>query len=76
MRKLTKRYIITSLENLNLSIPIRYERYYINDNLRIQRKENIYQKETLDNNNNLIEKITISKREFQLLKEKAYSKII
>ena len=76
MRELTKRYLATSLENINVSPAIRYERYYINDNLRIQRKGNIYQKETLDNNNNLIEKITISKREFQLLKEKAYSKII
>ena len=42
MRKLTKRYIISSLENLNLSEPIRYERYYINDNLRIQLKNYEY----------------------------------
>ena len=33
MRKSTKRYVISSLDNLNLSPPIRYERYYINDNL-------------------------------------------
>lgn len=37
-KRLTKRYIITTLDNLELSSPIRYERYYINDNLRIQKK--------------------------------------
>lgn len=76
MRKLTKRYLATSLENINVSPAIRYERYYINDNLRIQKKGNKYQKEALDNNNNIIEKTTISKSEFQSLKEKSYSKII
>ena len=39
MRKLTRRFIISSLGNLNLSRPIRYERYYINNNLRIQIKK-------------------------------------
>lgn len=76
MRKLTKRYIIDSLNNLNLSKPIRYERYYISDNLRTQRKGNKYQKEILDNYNNVIEKIDISKEEFIDLKESAYSEII
>lgn len=64
MRKLTKRYIISSLDNLNLSSPIRYERYYINDNLRIQKKGNTFQKEN------------ISESEFLSLKENAYAKII
>lgn len=36
--RLTKRYIIKNIENLELSIPLRYERYYINDYLRIQKK--------------------------------------
>ena len=76
MRKLTKRYIINSLDNLNLSKPIRYERYYINDKLRAQRKDNKYQKEILDNYNNVIEKINISKVEFLELKESSYSEII
>ncbi len=76
MRRLTKRYIIASLNNLNLSKPIRYERYYINDNLRIQRKDYKYQKELLDSENNIIEKIAINEDEFLTLKEKAYSKII
>lgn len=76
MRRLTKRYIIDSLDNLNLSKPIRYERYYINDTLRVQRKANIYQKEILDDNNNIIEKLEISKEEFLTLKENAYSEII
>ncbi len=76
MRKLTKRYIICSLDNLNLSKPIRYERYYINDKLRAQRKDNKYEKEILDNHNNVIEKIDISKEEFLKLKESSYSEII
>ena len=45
MRKLTKRYIVNSLKDLNLSNPIRYERYYINDRLRVQRKDDKYSKE-------------------------------
>lgn len=76
MRKLTKRYIIDSLDNLNLSKPIRYERYYINDRLRVQRKGNKYQKEILDNYNNVIEKVDISKMEFLELKESSYLEII
>lgn len=56
MRKLTKRFIIFSLDGLSLSKPIRYERYYINSNLRIQKKDNKYQKELLDEDNNMIEK--------------------
>lgn len=76
MRKLTKRYIINSLNNLNLSNPIRYERYYINDNLRVQMKDNKYQKEILDNYNNVIRKLDISKSEFLKLKENSYSEII
>lgn len=76
MRRLTRRYIINSLDGLNLSEPIRYERYYIDDNSRIQKKDNIYQKEKLDNDNNIIAKIDISENEFLNLKEKSYSEII
>lgn len=76
MRRLTKRYIINSLDGLNLSNPIRYERYYINNRLRIQKKNNRYEKEILDDNNIIIEKIDISKSEFLNLKEMAYSEII
>ena len=76
MKKLTRRFIINSLNNINLSKPIQYERYYINDELRIQKKNNIYKKEILDNNNNVIKKGEISKNEFDILKDKAYSKII
>ena len=75
MRRLTKRFIIDSLNNLNISNPIRYERYYINDKLRIQRKDQKYQKEIL-NDNDLIEKIDISEKEFLNLKKDAYSEII
>lgn len=76
MRKLTKRFIIASLEDLNLSNPIRYERYYINDQLRVQKKGEKYQKEILDDENNIVEKNNISEIEFLNLKEKAYSSII
>ena len=76
MRKLTRRFIIGSLGNLNLSRPIRYERYYINNNLRIQIKNNQYQKEILDDSNNIIEKYNISENEFLRLKEQARSEII
>ncbi|MBE5820360.1 MAG: hypothetical protein E7310_06080 [Clostridiales bacterium] len=76
MRKLTKRFIINSLNNLNLSNPIRYERYYINDNLRVQSKNNRFEKEILDDNNNVIEKIKISEKEFLELKKVSYSEII
>ena len=76
MRKLTKRYIINSLDKLNLSEPIRYERYYIDEKLRIQNKKGEFQKEILDDENNIIEKIKISKDEFYRLKEAAYSEII
>ena len=76
MRKLTKRYIISSLNGLNLSEPIKYERYYINDTLRIQNKNNVYQKEILDEDNNIIEKFEISEVEFLKLKENANARII
>ena len=66
MRKLTKRYIITSLENLNLSIPIRYERYYINDTLRTQKKGNTYEKEITNENNTISKKKIFLKVNFNL----------
>ena len=76
MRKLTKRYIVNSLKDLNLSNPIRYERYYINDRLRVQKKDSKYQKEILDENNNVIEKIDIYQSEFLKLKQSSYLEII
>lgn len=75
-KRLTKRFIIKSLDDLNLSSPIRYERYYINDNLRIQKKNEKYEKEILNENNALIKKETINKEEFDSLKGKAYKEII
>ncbi len=73
--RFTKRYIISSLDGLLLSTAIRYERYYINDNLRIQNKNGKLEKEVLDNNN-IIKKINISDDEFNLLKKQAYTMII
>lgn len=74
--RLTRRFIVKELDNIELSNSIRYERYYINEKLRVQRKDNCYEKEVLDKENVLIEKKKIDKEEFDLLKEKAYSKII
>ena len=74
--RLTRRFIIQSLNNVNVSSPIRYERYYINNNLRIQSKNNIFEKEILNKENVIIEKTNISEDEFNQLKKDAYSKII
>ena len=59
-----------------MSEPIKYERYYINDTLRIQNKNNVYQKEIIDEDNNIIEKFEISEVEFLKLKENANARII
>lgn len=74
--RFTRRFIIKSLDHINVSSPIRYERYYINDNLRIQSKNNMLEKEILDKDNIMISKANISKEEFNKLKKEAYSKII
>lgn len=74
--RLTRRFIIRSLDNIHVNSPIRYERYYINDNLRIQSKNNVFEKEILDTDNTIIEKVKIKEEEFNKLKENAYSKII
>ena len=73
--RLTRRFILDNMDNLNLSIPIRYERYYINDNLRIQKKNDIFEKEILKDNN-IILKEQIDIIEFEFLKQKAYKEII
>lgn len=76
IRRLTKRYIVKSLQNLNLSSPLRYERYYINNHLRIQKKNTLLEKEELDDNNEVILKKEITETEFNLLKSQAYQSII
>lgn len=74
--RLTRRFIIQSLDNVNINSPIRYERYYINDNLRIQSKNNMLEKEILEKDNIIIAKTNISEEEFNKLKKEAYSIII
>lgn len=74
--KFTRRFILKSLENITLSSPIRYERYYVNDYLRIQRKDNYYHQEILNDKNEIVQKNNISKKDFIKLKETAHSKII
>ncbi len=76
IRRLTKRYIVNNLDSLNLSSPLRYERYYINNNLRIQKKNEVLEKEELDDNNEVILKVKISLEEFNSLKDKSHKKII
>ena len=63
MKRLTRRFIVRSLDSLSISEPIRYERYYINDNLRIQKKNALYEKEVLNEDNIVTEKIEISETE-------------
>lgn len=60
--RLTRRFIIQSLDGVNINNPIRYERYYINDNLRIQSKRNVFEKEILDKDNVIIEKKIFPKK--------------
>lgn len=74
--RLTRRFIVKSLDNLSLNNPIRYERYYINDELRVQKKGNAYEKEVLNKENIVVKKIPITKEEFDELKKDAYSKLI
>lgn len=74
--RLTRRFIIKSLDGLNLSDAVRYERYYINDNLRVQRKGDKLEKEILNEKNDITEKIIITEKEFENLKKSAYSEII
>lgn len=74
--RLTKRYIIESIDGINLSKKVRYERYYIDDKLRIQKKDDLYEKEILNDENVVINKIKITEEEFLYLKSKSYLKII
>lgn len=74
--RLTKRYIIESIDGINLSKKVRYERYYIDDKLRIQKKDDLYEKEILNDENVVINKSKIPEEEFLYLKSKSYLKII
>lgn len=73
--RLTKRYIVKEIDDLMLSELIRYERYYINDNLRIQRKGKLIEKEIL-RDNIVLEKNVIDEKEFDDLKLQSNKMII
>ncbi len=73
--RLTKRYIVKEIGDLMLSEPMRYERYYINDSLRIQRKGKLLEKEIL-RDNIVLEKIVIDEKEFDDLKLQSNKMII
>lgn len=73
--RLTKRYIVKEIGDLMLSEPMRYERYYINDSLRIQRKGKLLEKEILIDNI-VLEKIVIDEKEFDDLKLQSNKMII
>lgn len=62
--RLIRRFMIRNLNNIDVNKPIRYERYYVNDNLRIQNKDGTYEKK-LNNDNVIIDKIKITKIEFE-----------
>lgn len=74
--RLTRRFLVKTLEGIEVNQPIRYERYYINDNLRVQKKGDIFEKENLDNDNNIVSKIKIGKEEFDKLKNESKYEII
>ncbi len=76
MKRLTRRFIIKNLDGISVSTPLRYERYYINDYLRIQKKNEEYEKEILNEENVVIEKSSILKQEFEELKKNAVRAII
>lgn len=76
MKRLTRRFIIYSLDGISVSAPIRYERYYINDCLRIQKKDEKLEKEILNEENVIVEKVEISEEEFQSLKIQSTHEII
>lgn len=73
--RLTKRYILKNLPNVELSEPLRYERYYVDNNTRIQSRGESYEKEVLDNNI-VIKKELISSNEFEKMKSSAIKCII
>lgn len=73
--RLTRRFILKDLKNIPLSDNIKYERYYIDDNVRIQKKGDIYEKEILESNVT-ISKYSISKNEFEKLKINSKQAII
>lgn len=74
--RLTRRFIVKSLDDEWTKNPIKYERYYINDKLRIQKKNDVYEKEILNLNNEIVHKGIIAKEDFENLKKDAYAKII
>lgn len=74
--RLTRRFLISSMEGLNLSDPICYERYYIDQYIRIQKKGEIFEKEILKENLRIEQKEKISKEEFEVLKKKSSKSIV
>lgn len=75
MRSLTRRFLVKTLDGLKLSDPWVYERFYIDDNIRIQNKNGQFEKEVLNNKGEIIEKSIINKDEFLSLAEQAEKKI-
>ena len=75
MQRLTKRFIVKNIDNLNLSNSIIYERFYLPDQTVIQRKQDAYTKGTLVNSD-IINQIIISQTEFEKLKQSAKNRII
>ena len=74
--KTNKKIYNKKIDKIPVSKPIRYERYYINDKLRIQNRDGVYEKEILDDNNIIISKIYITSDEFNVLKNQSYTEII
>ena len=67
-KRLTRRFFVKSLKGLELSSPIIYERYYISDHVRIQKRDDVFEKEIISENG-LTTKTKISQSDFDKLKE-------
>ena len=76
MQRLTRRFLISSIKDLKLSKPLHYERYYIDEYTRIQKKGDKFEKEILKENLVIEQKEEITEEEFESLKKKSSRAII
>lgn len=75
-KRLSKRFLLLDSCPKKLSEPRRYERYYLNNQTRVQKKGQKYEKEELSINNIVLTKIEISEEEFLNLIKNCSKKII
>lgn len=74
--RLSRRFLLLKKCPKPLSIARRYERYYISDKVRVQRKDTTFEKEELSPTNMILSKNKITENEFLLLIRECQRKII